>query len=280
MVLLDCGEKGSLGDMYLLALARGLEEALVARGYGPVINASRETLQRLVVAKGVDGVVLAFGAERWRLARELAEGGTACVVVAQAPIEEIPGVGCIQLDLDNGAREAARTLLDHGHRRIGFIANFDDDVVRAHFAAELKDAGVPLQSDLTVVAGTGREAGASAMRRLLSLRETPTAIFARTDMLAAGALQAAKELGIRVPEDLSIIGHDDIPIAATLALSSVRIDFAEMGLAVAEVLANLLQKRSAPTVPYVVRTQVIFRKTVSRPPSKDRFRQLPLPRIL
>jgi DNA-binding LacI/PurR family transcriptional regulator len=278
MVLLDCGEdQRSLGDPYLMELARGLQEALLHSGYGPVLNAARATLQSLVASEAVHGVILAFGAERPLLAREIAQKGTPCVVVAERPIEEIPGVGWIYLDLDSGARDAARMLIDHGHRRIGFIGNFDDDDVRVSFARELMTAGVPLQPDLEIIAGVGREAGAAAMRRLLSLREPPTAVFARTDVLASGALQAARHLGIRVPEELSLVGHDDIPLARRAGLTTVRIDCTQLGRAAAQVLSNLLHEGSAGATPQIVRTQVIERNTVSRlqKPAASRGHQAP-----
>jgi DNA-binding LacI/PurR family transcriptional regulator len=265
MVLLDCGEDPrSLADPYLMELARGLQEALLHDGYGPVLNASRGTLQSLAASEAVHGVVLAFGTERPLLAREIAHRGTPCVVVTERPIEEIPGVGRIYLDLDSGARAAARLLIDHSHRRIAFIGNFEDDDVRVSFSRELAAAGIPLQPDLEVIAGTGREAGAAAMRRLLGLPEPPTAVFARTDGMATGALQVARNLGIRVPEELSLVGHDDIPLARRAGLTTVRIDCAELGRAAAQVLTSLLNDRSACLTPQTVRTQVIERNSVTR----------------
>src|SRR4051812_18824802 len=119
MVLLDCGDDhAQLGDPYLMELARGLQEALLRSGYGPVLNASRGTLQSLVASEAVHGVVLAFGTERPLLAREIAQRGTPCVVVTERPIAASPGVGRVYLDLASGAREVARLLLSHGHRRM------------------------------------------------------------------------------------------------------------------------------------------------------------------
>jgi DNA-binding LacI/PurR family transcriptional regulator len=247
-----------------MELARGLQEALLRSGFGPVLNATRGTLQSLVASEAVHGVVLEFGSERWRLAREIAQKGTPCVVVAQTPYEEIPGVGWVCLDLRSGAREAARLLIDHGHRRIGFIGNFEDDLVRVSFTQELMRAGVPLEPDLEVIAGTGRDAGAEAIRRLLSLGDPPTAVFARRDVLAAGALQAARHMGIRVPEELSIVGHDDIPLARRAGLTTVRIDCSELGRAAAQVLSGLLHEGSVGAAPPIVHTKVIERHTVSR----------------
>jgi DNA-binding LacI/PurR family transcriptional regulator len=231
-----------------------------------------------LASEAVHGVVLAFGTERWILAREIAQRGTPCVVVTQAhvaeipgagevgvfqaPVEEIPGVEWVYLDLESGARGVARMLIEHGHRRIGFIGNFEDDVVRVSFAQELMTAGVPLPPDLEIIAGAGRDAGASGLRRLLSLREPPTAVFARTDVLASGALQAARHLGIRVPEDLSLVGHDDIPLARRAGLTTVRIDCTQLGQAAARVLSSLLREGSACATPEIVRTQVIERDSV------------------
>jgi DNA-binding LacI/PurR family transcriptional regulator len=265
LLLRDCGEEQHLlDDPYLMELARGLQEALLQSGHGPVLNATSGTFESLDAPEAVHGVILAFGAERWRLAREIAQRGTPCVVLAQTRVEEIPGVGYVVLDLDSGARSAARLLIDHGHRRIGFIGNYADDVVRVSFTRELMSAGAPLQPELEVLAGTGREPGAAAMRRLLSLPQPPTAVFARTDVLASGALQAARELGVRVPDELSIVGHDDIPLARRAGLTTVRIDCTELGREAARVLTSLLREGSPCATPPIVVTHVIQRETVRR----------------
>jgi DNA-binding LacI/PurR family transcriptional regulator len=266
MVLLDYGadEESMLGDPYLTELARGLQDALISCGYGPVLNASLRTLQSLAASEAVHGVVLAFGTQRSWLAREIARSGTPCVVIDQVYVEQTPGVGWVNLDLDSGARDVARMLIDHGHRRIGFIGNFEDDIPRRSFIHELMTAGVPLSPELEIIAGSGREAGAGAMRHLLSLREPPTAVFARTDVMAAGALQVARELGVRVPEDLSLVGHDDIPLARRAGLTTVRIDCTKLGRAAAEVLSRLRHEGSACATVPIVQTQLIERHSVSR----------------
>jgi LacI family transcriptional regulator len=264
MVLLDCGE-AQLGDLYFLSLTRGLQDALLSSGYGPVLNVTRGSLQRLVAAQAVHGVIMAAGNERGFLAREIAENGTPVVVILQTPIEVVPRVGWVFLDLDSGGRSAAQVLLDHGHRRIGFIGNFEDDPVRQGFLDELEAAGKPLGPEREVIAGSGREAGMAAMRRLLALPEPPTAVFARTDVLASGALKAAEHAGISVPDDLSLIGHDDIPLAAMMDLTSVRIDCREIGQAAAAVLGGLLNGRPVDATVPTVRPRVVVRKSVSRP---------------
>jgi LacI family transcriptional regulator len=266
MVLVDCGEdRRQLADLFLLELTQGLQQALLDRGYGPVVNATRGVLRRMVAAHAVDGVILAAGVERAALAREIAGKGTPCVVIEQVPLEPAPLVGCVLLDLQPGAREAARLLLGHGHRRIGFIGNFEEDVVRDAFTEELAALGAPLEPAQTLFAGRGRDAGAAAMRRLLEAPQPPTAVFARTDLMASGALQTARELGYRVPADLSLVGHDDIPLAATLDLTTVRIDYAELGRAAAEALSRLRQEGTTPEPAPLVPTRLVARSTVGPP---------------
>jgi LacI family transcriptional regulator len=267
MVLLDCGERRLLGDLYFLELTRGLEQALEARGLGPVILATRDTLREWVRSRGIDGVILPTSAERRILAREFAADGMPCVIIDQSPPEDIPGVGWVLLDLEPGAREAARVLVSRGHRRIGFIGNAEDDEVRIAFYDEMAKAGHPMAAELSIMAGAGRPKGAAAMRRLLNMSSRPTAVFARTDLLALGALEAAVDLNVRVPEDMSIIGHDDISLAGSTDLTTVRIDCGALGQGAADVLTALRASGTGvpPAVP-VVSTTLVVRHTLGPAP--------------
>jgi LacI family transcriptional regulator len=219
----------------------------------------------MISSPGVDGVVLAVGADRHELARRFAAEGRAVVVIAQPSIEPVPGVGWVYLDLEAGARDTAEMLIDQGHRRIAFIGNYEEDFVRKGFTDELNRLGAPLQRELEVIAGKGREAGHEAMLKLLEVPERPTAVFARTDLLASGALQAARERRLQVPEDLSVVGHDDIPVAESLGLTTVRIDFMALGRAAARVLSGLMKDKSLPATIPSVRTHIVMRGTVSSP---------------
>jgi LacI family transcriptional regulator len=268
VIALDLGlESDPLGNLYAVELTRGIQEAVQPRHYGLLLNAGSDTLFHWVKARAVDGVILAGGPQRASMAREVARMGTPCAVIAYFPAEETPGIGWICLDLRPGARQAAQLLVEQGHRRIGYLATVAGDPVQQAFAGELAARGAPLREDRMVVAGRTPEEGEAAARRLLSRPDPPTALFARTDTLAAGAWRAARSLGVRVPQDLSLIGHNDVSFARLSGLTSVQIDCLELGRLAAETLFSLVQAPAARAGPAVVQTALVVRDSVAPPPA-------------
>jgi len=118
----------------------------------------------------------------------------------------------------NGARDAVSNLIEQGHRRIGFIRGTrytgQSDERERGYAAALKDAGIKLEPDLVQQGDFGEQSGLSAGRALLELAKPPTAIFAANDSMALGCMNAVREKGLRVPQDISIVGFDDIAAAS------------------------------------------------------------------
>lgn len=157
----------------------------------------------------------------------------------------MPGQPSVNPDNVQGGFLATRHLLDIGRRRIAYIAGS-----LAHFSIRernhgyrraLYDAGVLADPDLDVVAPPGVEpdrGAAQAMRQLLRLRQPPDAVFACNDMAALAALQVCQEAGLRVPQDLAIVGFDDIAAAAgaSPALTTLRVDKEALGRAGVELL--------------------------------------------
>ena len=107
------------------------------------------------------------------------------------------------------------------------------------------------------------ESGYRTTRQLLELAEPPTAVFAASDLMAAGALRAANELGVRVPEDLAIVGFDDITVAALIQppLTTVRQDMHAIGEAAAEGLGRMIDDPDAAPVQQLVPTQLVVRSS-------------------
>ena len=179
------------------------------------------------------------------------------VVVAGGRVRDFPNV---EVDDVEVGRLAVQHLLDLGHRSVAMIRTSDaegaawsSDIQRVRaWRDTLAAAGHPPPDDLLVTVPYGPRAGADAMAQLLARDVPPTAVFAFSDELAAGAYQAAVEAGLRVPEDLSIVGADGHPIAETLGLTTVEQDVVAQGEAVsAMVLARLNgdELSSSVTVP-------------------------------
>src|SRR5262249_55884841 len=134
-----------------------------------------------------------------------------------------------------------------GHREIGLLSSAPGDGVRRiyqQFYRDVLGATNGPDSRLTVETSSSIAAGRAAMHRLLAAPTRPTAVFCRTDLLALGALRAARDMGLRVPEDLSIIGHDDLLIAelSDPPLTTVRLDTKQIGQAATEMLLTALLK--------------------------------------
>jgi LacI family transcriptional regulator, repressor for deo operon, udp, cdd, tsx, nupC, and nupG len=179
------------------------------------------------------------------------------VVVAGGRVQDYPHVEVDELEV---GRLAVQHLLDLGHRSIAMIRTSDadgaawsSDIQRVQAWREtLTSAGLPPPDELLVTVPYGPRAGAQAVQQLLARDEPPTAVFAFSDELAASAYRGALDAGLRIPEDLSIVGVDGHPVAEMLGLTSVEQDVAAQGAAVIEMVLSLLEGQetaSAVTVP-------------------------------
>lgn len=229
---------------------------------------------RLLLRQRVRCIVLTGGhleepgylADLTQLLGHAAEAGTA-VVLCGRPM--MPGTQAVALDFDDraGAAEATRHLLGLGHRRVACVEGpAGNSTARGRLAGyreAMAEAGLPPQ---VTEGGFDREAGREGALRLLAAgSEAPTAILAANDLVAFGVLAAARERGLRVPEDLSVVGYDDISFAADAfpALTTVRLPLAEAGAQAGRVAAGL-----AATPPGTVRTlrpRLVVRSSTAAP---------------
>lgn len=167
----------------------------------------------------------------------------------------IRGVDSVTADHAQGAYDATKHLLELGHKRIGFIGISPEDsgTLRRYggYLKAMKDAGINPPPEYTVgppgaPAFATQEDGFEGMIRLATLRRPPTAVFARNDFAAIGAMRAAHTLGLRIPEDIAIAGFDNIPLAAftTPPLTTVEQPIVEQGSTAAGFLLERIQGRA------------------------------------
>jgi DNA-binding LacI/PurR family transcriptional regulator len=237
-----------------------------------------------VTEAAVDGMLAVSVAARDPLLAVALGRRLPLVLVDGAPHPGVPRVG---IDDEGGARAAADHVLGLGHRRIGVIALGKHDaegrlleqqiearhpVARTRlngYAAALEAAGLPW-ADIPVY--TCRQStpdeGAVAARSLLARASRPTALLVMSDQLAFGVLNAAQMLGLRVPDDLSVVGFDDVPLAAWIepALTTVRQPHLEKGLQAARLLLVSMQSdlRGVPE-DIVLPTTLVVRATTAPP---------------
>jgi LacI family transcriptional regulator len=168
-------------------------------------------------------------------------------IVAVDPHAGPGGLPTVDSDNQHGAVLAVRHLLGLGHRRIGFLGGRPDlesaRLREAGYRQALAEAGLEVDPHLVHVAEYRREAAAGPVATMLALDHPPTAVFAANDLSAMGILDAAGRLGLRVPDDLSVVGFDDIPESAstTPALTTVRQEIQQIGASAVELLVRLVE---------------------------------------
>jgi DNA-binding LacI/PurR family transcriptional regulator len=249
----------------------GLQETLHGAGLRMLVGSGRwnplfeaEAVEAFLEMR-VDGLVLLS------VVPESLKEAAASVPVVVVGERDVEGVDIVVGDDELGAGLAVDHLVEQGHRRIAHIEGARSTTARCRRAGyEAAMASYGLSGEVIVESGDFTEDGGyRAARALLSRERRPTAIFAPNDLVATGALSAADELRLRVPEDVSIIGYDNTHLAAIrhISLTSVDQPRRDMGRVAAELLrARIEDPGRAPSQTLVVPHLVVRSTTGTRPP--------------
>jgi DNA-binding LacI/PurR family transcriptional regulator len=175
----------------------------------------------------------------------------------------------VVIDNVGGGALAARHLLARGHRRIGFVGDhrtnpygFTSSEDRRHgFVGALAEAGVEHHPELERFGPHGREEAGQLTEALLALPDPPSAIFAASDLQAIGALKAAERVGARVPEDVAVIGFDDIDMAEIVGLTTIRQPLREGGARAADLLLAAIEHGKGEPMEELQTLSVVERRT-------------------
>lgn len=182
--------------------------------------------------------------------------------------DDVPYVGATNW---RGGRSAVQHLVGLGHRRIAMISGPQDVLCcrarQAGYESAMKAAGLPVDPDQVVIAQLTREDGCAAARKLLAAPERPTAIFASNDLQALGVYQAARQAGLRIPQDLSVVGFDDLPVVAWAdpPLTTVHQPLTEMAAAATELALALGHGEDPPRIGVEIATTLTVRESTAPP---------------
>jgi len=196
---------------------------------------------------------------------------TTVPVVAVDPHRGRADLPSVEADSRGGAIQAVEHLVGLGHRRIGFLAGRGDlrsaSLREAGYVQALAAAGIARDPGLTRDGEFELGAGRTAARELLTLPDRPSAVFAANDLMAVSVLRTAHELGLRVPDDLSVVGFDDIPEAAREqpALTTVRQPMHRLGTVATTMLFSLLGGVDPAEAEVVLPTKLVVRGTTAPP---------------
>ena len=260
------------GDPFFPRLVRGITEQLAAHDlqlvlFAPQSHADEVRLARYLAGGHVDGALLVSLHGDDPLPARLLERALPVVVGGRPPGDA--AVSYVDVDNQAGALSAVQHLLARGRRRIATIAGSLDMSVSQDrltgYRHALETAGVPWDPALEESGDFSHEGGIQAMRALLERRPTLDAVFAASDLMAAGALLALREAGRQVPRDVAVVGYEDSPIAATTLppLSSVRQPSEEMGREMARLLVSTIGAERQVARRVLLATELVVRASSS-----------------
>ncbi|GAA1659143.1 LacI family DNA-binding transcriptional regulator [Saccharothrix algeriensis] len=265
-----------LDSPWAVEIIRGVEDVAHAAGIGTVVSAihrrtasAKQWLDNMR-SRATEGVIFVISTLEPPLQAELRRLNIPVVIVdpAGVPPQEAPTIGATNWA---GSLRATEHLIGLGHRRIGFIAGPPQLMCsRARldgYRTALETAGLSFDDDLVFQGDFYHESGFTGGSRLLQLPEPPTAIFASSDQMALGVYEAVRRAGLRVPDDVSVVGFDDLPEVrwSSPPLTTIRQPLAEMGMVAARTVLRLAQREKIESPRIELATELVVRDSTAPP---------------
>lgn len=255
---LRVGETKSIGlivpdnsNPFFAEVSRTVEDIGFEKGYGVFLCNSDDIIEKeaayvsMLIAKQVDGVIFIATGNTQEHLLDLMQCNIPVVVVDR----DLPHtlVDVVLVNNEQGGHDATQYLLDLGHRDIGCIAGpsrLTPSAARVSgYRRALEAAGIPVREDLVVSGDFRPRSGETAVASLLKLDQPPTAVFACNDLMAIGALRGLRNHGLKAPQDISVVGFDDIPLAAEVspALTTIAQPIVELATCATDLLISRIQ---------------------------------------
>lgn len=278
---------GDIANPFAAELSRGVREVLENRGYTLFICISEHTAKEDVKALDAltdhraDGIIVATRASKLGNERlqNLIDAGVPLSLIGREFRHQRADL--VMANNLKGGYEITQHLIELGHTRIGFIGVSLKQSPRLRrfrgYLDALNEHGLSVEAKLIVGGRNGNdqmpgysteEMGYDGMKKLLALRKRPSAVFARNDFTAVGALNAIEQAGLRVPQDISVVGYDDIPLAAHTSppLTTVCQPARELGRVAAEfLLQRIEQDGERPRDEQVLECKLVVRQSTAVP---------------
>lgn len=252
-----------------------LHDALAQAGFGTILLTDRDNARAdhsALFDGSVDGVILTAGSMDSDLPTRLASRGIPVVLANRSNRagDGPPTADEVVPDNSSGARAVADLLVSCGHRRVGCISGPKNTTTARERVLAYRDAlaqhGIGLAPLLTVHGPFSHATGYSGFADLMTAAEPPTAIFCANDVIAIGALNHAHRMGIPVPGEVSLVGFDNIPVAAweLIDLSTVDVNLTAMAVQATKLLLSRISDQARPPARKIIPTQLMLRNTHGR----------------
>ncbi|WP_059172577.1 LacI family DNA-binding transcriptional regulator [Bacillus sp. FJAT-27445] len=263
----------SAKDQIIFSILSGVNDSVSEKNYDLILfntdtSKQREkTYSQLCRERRVDGVIIQGIKTDDPYLKEVVESDIPCVLI-DIPVHS-ENVGYVTADNVTGARKAVEHLISLGHKNIAMLNGHGKAFVSQKrlegYMEALKNHGLPANQDWICNGRFEEEKAFEEAKKLLLNQKDITAIFCASDLMALGVLKAAKGLGLRVPEDLSVVGYDDIILASYSdpSLTTVSQNFFQLGYQAAHLLVNMLEGRSEPQI-VMMPTKLVTRGSAAK----------------
>ena len=270
----------SIGDPFFTAVMRGIRTAARAKGYSVVIDETQfntmteDEIGAMLVSKQTDGIILLASMSPFgtRVLSAKSQRRLPIVIGCETVSPELSGFPSVHIDNVAAAGEATDYLISRGHKRIAMIYGQESSLLTKDrefgYRAAMKKAKLPIEDGWCVEGELTLQGAIRATRKLLNHEKRPTAIFCANDEMAMGCLHEIKSAGLCVPDDVSVIGFDDIRYAEILdpPLTTISQPAEEIGERVMYRLCREIEEgRSEKNAPEIVPHRLIVRQSVAEP---------------
>lgn len=258
-----------IADAFLLHVMMGIEQSVSQSGFHVLLKpndpAHPQGYTQLVSENLVDGIIVSGPRQDDEDLKRFYESGFPVVLMGQLNENTLPFV---DVNAVEGAAAATRHLIQLGHRRIALITNASLQYTSAQqrrqgYIQALNEAGIPAEEALMREGAYTSESGFEAMQLILALPVLPTAVFVASDVVALGAMQAIRNAGMQIPEDMAVVGFDDIPMAPYFdpPLTTIRLPAFQLGWTAGKQLIALMLGRTLEQPSILLDSELVVRKS-------------------
>lgn len=252
-------------------LLRGITDVVRREGLDLLLSTSDSgkedvtSLTQMILGKRIDGVILLSSRMHDPLMKVLQKNPFPATLLGRP--EDETNISWVNNDNIEASYQATRHLLALGHRRIGFLCGDESLTVTQDrllgYQNALEEAGIPIDRQIIYISKFLEQGGYLGMMRLLANPSRPSGVVASDDLLAFGAMRAAGELGYRIPEDLAVVGFNNVRMAeiANPPLTSVDVHIYELGTSVAELLVEQMRNSERKQKTKILSTDLVIRKS-------------------
>lgn len=258
-----------LANPFFAEIARSVEDRAHELGFSVVMCSTDNDSQKeaksisLLRQKSVDGFIIASGFQNHLILRKVIEEHVPIALISQ-DISSL-AVDCVTVDDFLGGYQVTRHLLDLGHQNVAVFAEktrSSKERIRG-FKQAVEEAGIRFQDRMVIFCDTSVDGGKQKADQLMDWPNRPTAIFACNDLLAVGVMESAREWGLKIPDDLSVVGFDNTILATSVdpPLTSVAQPIQEMGRQVVELLIARIEGRKKMKRRVILLPELVFRRS-------------------